>query len=197
MLAYRDGGRRASTREELARIRRAAVGIGRDRDAALAVLIETGVLEAALLDAIVQARDDFGLRPHGGPPSRQHARGCRADAVRHRTRRGWRSRWPASPTCRCHAADPWFHVDAASIGIAPEALFALHDSVDYSAGRWRTALYSCRRDWPAVHPPHERWKIRLPREGRLVKFVGLGPYGNAARAEALADGLSRLTDLIL
>ena len=60
MLAYRDGGRRASTREELARIRRAAVGIGRDRDAALAVLIETGVLEAALLDAIVQARDDFG-----------------------------------------------------------------------------------------------------------------------------------------
>ena len=82
-----------------------------------------------------------------------------------------------------------FHVDAATIGITPERLFGCDAGIDYSAGRWRAALYRTRDDWPEVDPAHERWKTFVPREQRLLKFAGLGRFGEAARqrADILAD----------
>lgn len=90
---------------------------------------------------------------------------------------------------RAWTAHRRIHVDAATLGVTPEAIFGAHNAVDYSAGRWRAALYASSAEWPIVQPEHERWKVRLPREGRLLKFVGLGRFGEAARrrARALAE----------
>src|SRR5207247_1377683 len=48
------------TQAELARLRRATGRAGDDRDAALTLLIDTGMLEAALLDATAPERDGCG-----------------------------------------------------------------------------------------------------------------------------------------
>ena len=63
------------------------------------------------------------------------------------------------------------------------------DTVDYSGGLWRAAVYG--RDhasWPAVNPQHERRKYRSP-DGRIIsRFAGFGRHGEALhrRAETLA-----------
>ncbi|MEW6115305.1 MAG: hypothetical protein AB1553_00185 [Nitrospirota bacterium] len=59
-----------------------------------------------------------------------------------------------------------------------------------SAGMWRSLFYEGERDFPAVHPHHEKRKF-LCRNHRdlLVKFAGLGRYGRVKfeRASILAD----------
>ena len=80
-------------------------------------------------------------------------------------------------------------VGPAELGITPEGTFAAGESgVDFSAGRWRSSLIADVKRWPAVQPQHERWKTLLPAEKRILKFVGLGRYGEEAktRAEHLA-----------
>src|SRR4051812_17665560 len=67
-------------------------------------------------------------------------------------------------------------VDATSIGISPGA-FDTSGVVDYSAGKWRPAVYDDEREWPAIVPAHERWKVHVPAAERLLKFVGLGRFG--------------------
>jgi hypothetical protein len=61
------------------------------------------------------------------------------------------------------------------------------DLPDLSAGNWRRLLYSDEGAWPAVQPQHERRKFLA--DGHLLKFAGLGSYGEAIlpRAEALFD----------
>jgi hypothetical protein len=82
-------------------------------------------------------------------------------------------------------------VGAFEAGISPERAHRITGgSVDWSAGKWRPALFSHESAWPAVHPDHERWKVLVPEANRLLKFVGLGSYGLAARARA-----ERLADL--
>ena len=72
-----------------------------------------------------------------------------------------------------------------------EALAGSGSCVDLAAGQWRRhflARASNPADWPAVHPEHERRKY-LTDDRTLVRFAGLGPYGEAARvrAQQLAD----------
>lgn len=51
---------------------------------------------------------------------------------------------------------------------------------DWSAGAWRARLGWPSARWPPVHPQHERHKgIDARDPTRLLKFVGLGPYGRA------------------
>lgn len=78
--------------------------------------------------------------------------------------------------------------DAARNGLTPERIFGMTAARDWSAGRWRADVLADVRSWPAVRTDHERWKVAIP-EDRIVKFVGLGSYGAAARnrAELLHD----------
>lgn len=81
-----------------------------------------------------------------------------------------------------------YFVDAAAAGITPESLFGVKgETRNYSAGWWRTHL--CGARWPAVNPRDERWKTYVAGAERLIKFVGLGRYGelSAARAQQLFD----------
>jgi hypothetical protein len=75
--------------------------------------------------------------------------------------------------------------DAHAAKLTPEAVFGVAAPViDLSAGAWRSR-YLCHPDeWPAVHPQHERWKIAVPSEQRLLRFAGFGPYGQAVRERA-------------
>lgn len=65
--------------------------------------------------------------------------------------------------------------------------FVPSDSVDISAGMWRTVLLNGRQ-WPPVHPQHERRKYLGP-DGELYKFSGIGSYGTPAYelTQQLAD----------
>lgn len=56
-------------------------------------------------------------------------------------------------------------------------------SQDLSAGKWRETVYSTEAEFPAVQPQHERRKY-LDGAGRLLKFEGLGRYGQARFATA-------------
>jgi hypothetical protein len=82
-----------------------------------------------------------------------------------------------------------YFTDAAAIGETPERIFGIDDSEDWSGGRWRARLLGSQRDWPAVQAQHERWKIRARDPGCVVRFAGLGRYGEHARERAaqLAD----------
>ena len=93
----------------------------------------------------------------------------------------------AEHTWRAHTR--WC-TDARHAKITPEAIFGIAAPVvDLSAGTWRSTL--CDRDaWPAVQPQHERWKVAIPSEQRVLRFAGLGRYGEAAR-----DRAERLNDL--
>jgi hypothetical protein len=62
-------------------------------------------------------------------------------------------------------------------------------TADWSAGKWRDALFTGAADRPPVHPQHERRKFIITRNNGdrlLVKFNGLARYGrsrlDAARA---------------
>src|SRR3954468_5096639 len=61
--------------------------------------------------------------------------------------------------------------------------------VDVSAGRWRELLRPTAIAPPAVQPQHEVIKRWLPESSTIVRFAGLGRYGEAKmrRAQALAD----------
>ena len=73
----------------------------------------------------------------------------------------------------------------------PKAVFGLDESaVDWSGGRWRATLYPPGTlEVPAVQPQHERVKVYVPGTSRVIRFAGLGPYGEAiaARAATLAN----------
>jgi hypothetical protein len=52
------------------------------------------------------------------------------------------------------------------------------------AGRWR-GLFFQDRDYPAVQPQHERRKfLTVERNPRLLKFAGIGPFGDSALQRA-------------
>ena len=83
-----------------------------------------------------------------------------------------------------------YSVDPASAGITPDRVFGIAgETRDYTAGAWRADLCGDERGWPAVHPNHERWKVLVPAERTILKFVGLGRYGErcAARARHLFE----------
>jgi hypothetical protein len=70
---------------------------------------------------------------------------------------------------------------ALECNVTPErSLGSRQCGVDWSAGSWRAHVAMPESRWPAVQPQHERWKVSLPGEGRLLKFAGLGAYGAAA-----------------
>jgi hypothetical protein len=52
----------------------------------------------------------------------------------------------------------------------------------WSAGQWRADLYRSEEDWPASWPQLERIKFRNPKY--LLKFDGLGRFGNSVRERA-------------
>jgi hypothetical protein len=78
--------------------------------------------------------------------------------------------------------------EAARTGV--EAVAPRDDSIDWSGGAWRQHLLAGTSEWPAVHPQHERIKRLLPGDGTIVRFAGLGRYGEARllRAEVLSAG---------
>lgn len=93
------------------------------------------------------------------------------------------------------ARDAWrqhrrYVTSASDCGITPEKLFGVeHPTIDWSSGRWRAHVGIGEGRWPAVQPQHERWKTWLPADSRVLKFVGLGDYGQAAfeRAQRLSS----------
>lgn len=94
----------------------------------------------------------------------------------------------AQKTWRTHAR--WC-TDARHTSVTPEAIFGIAAPVlDLSAGTWRSTSLGDRDTWPAVQPQHERWKVAVPSEQRVLRFAGLGRYGEAAR-----DRAERLNDL--
>jgi hypothetical protein len=67
--------------------------------------------------------------------------------------------------------------------VAP--LLAPEVDEEWSAGQWRARRGWPRANWPAVQPQHERHKGTAPGDpARLVKFIGLGPYGQAVATRA-------------
>ncbi len=62
------------------------------------------------------------------------------------------------------------------------------DGLDLSGGAWRQILYADESQWPAVQPQHEVVKRWIRGSASLVRFAGLGRYGEAKRrrADALA-----------
>jgi hypothetical protein len=60
-------------------------------------------------------------------------------------------------------------------------------AVDLSAGQWRDELITEPARRPAIHPQHERRKLRRP--GVLLRFAGLGTIGHKrlSRARTLAE----------
>jgi hypothetical protein len=87
--------------------------------------------------------------------------------------------------------------DTVDAGISPQRLFGMDgDCRDWSGGRWRSDVCAAH-EAPAVQPQHERWKIFAPRERRVIRFAGLGRYGESTRRRAgqLADaGLAAAPD---
>lgn len=56
---------------------------------------------------------------------------------------------------------------------------------EWSAGQWRACRGWPAPAWPAVHPCHERLKGTVPGDpSKLVKFVGLGPFGQLVATRA-------------
>jgi hypothetical protein len=89
-----------------------------------------------------------------------------------------RARWPRHAAYIGSFERAW--IDSGRLAAAP--LRAL------DAGRWRPLFFQ-RGDFPAVHPQHERRKyLEAGEPTLLLKFAGLGAYGDAAwqRAAELA-----------
>ena len=63
------------------------------------------------------------------------------------------------------------------------------DGVDVSAGKWRQVFWKESVAAPAVHPQHEVMKRWFPELSTIVRFAGLGRYGDAKlqRSQLLAD----------
>jgi hypothetical protein len=58
-------------------------------------------------------------------------------------------------------------------------------SIDLSAGAWRSVLGGDHEGGPPVQPQHERVKSWLPDRREIVRFAGLGRYGERARHRAM------------
>jgi hypothetical protein len=101
-----------------------------------------------------------------------------------------RQRWGRYRQFTCSFEEVWRD----SSGI--QSLVPDYELQDYSAGAWRRYLIPASDGSPAVHPQHERRKFRAvpatsdePHPGLMLRFAGLGRYGDAAsaRAERLSD----------
>ena len=81
-----------------------------------------------------------------------------------------------------------WHADARDAGVGVPRPGEGAGSEDWSGGAWRRHLFSSEARWPAAMPSHERVKVYRPADRLLVRYAGLGRYGEArrARAEALA-----------
>lgn len=68
---------------------------------------------------------------------------------------------------------------------------------EFSAGLWRKHLIQSEKDYPAVHPHHEKRKYLLKGKGKenntilLAKFAGLGNYGKEIIKRGIVLGKSR------
>lgn len=100
-----------------------------------------------------------------------------------------RARWTRHRSYVVPFEDVWLRTGRLARAFSAAALS------DLSAGRWRTLHYGEGAEQPAVHPHHERRKyLGLvvsaggEQEAQLLKFAGLGGYGQRAlrRSEALA-----------
>ena len=87
------------------------------------------------------------------------------------------------------ATHPRWLVAAGVAGVGIDAITSGQRSVDWSGGAWRPHLIPREEDYPPVHGQHERVKRCLPEAEVLLRFAGLGRYGEErfARAQALAD----------
>jgi hypothetical protein len=101
-----------------------------------------------------------------------------------------RQRWRRYRQFSCSFEEVWR--DSSRL----QALVPDHELQDFSAGAWRRHLLAGQDGGAAIHPQHERRKFRaLParggdrQPGLMLRFAGLGRYGDAtrARAEALSD----------
>jgi hypothetical protein len=92
-----------------------------------------------------------------------------------------RSRWPRHRRYLASFEEVWLDTGRLA-GITGHGALR-----DISAGRWREELIPDHSRRPAVHPQHERRKLRGA--GTLVRFVGLGSAGagKLPRAQQLAD----------
>jgi hypothetical protein len=84
------------------------------------------------------------------------------------------------------AAERWARFRAVAATPPPR------DGVDFSGGAWRAHFWRDRARWPITWPALERDKWLSPDGRWLLKFEGLGAYGDVvhARAQALArEGL--------
>ena len=80
---------------------------------------------------------------------------------------------------------PKWHVEAAASKAGMTAVTGGR-GIDVSGGRWRRHVYGSEAEWPAAMPRHERVKVLLPDERLIVRFAGLGRYGDARRSRAAA-----------
>jgi hypothetical protein len=98
-----------------------------------------------------------------------------------------REQWPRHPQFTASFEEVW--INSGRLGAA------FPGSVrDMSAGDWRQEVYQDIRDYPAVHPQHERRKYLLTTPGssqgsQLLSFAGLGrsPAKRVERLARLAD----------
>lgn len=88
----------------------------------------------------------------------------------------------AEETWRAHRR--WC-TDAHDTRCTPERVFDVASpAVSLSGGAWRSVLLCEGDSWPAVQPQHERWKIAVPSEQRVLRYAGLGRYGESVRDRA-------------
>ena len=83
--------------------------------------------------------------------------------------------------CTANAVVRWGRFDSTTV--TPRTYGRLPRSADLSGGGWRGLLLDPSTDWPACWPQMERLKLLSPDGKRLLKFEGLGRFGQEAREE--------------
>jgi hypothetical protein len=96
-----------------------------------------------------------------------------------------RARWNRHPQYCTAFEDVWVATGRLP-ALAPDTTLT-----DVSAGAWRPLVLDDPSRYPAVHPQHERRKLlarpsRADRTPMLLRFAGLGRYGEGALARARA-----------
>ncbi|HEX6617875.1 MAG TPA: hypothetical protein VF046_16340 [Gemmatimonadales bacterium] len=96
-----------------------------------------------------------------------------------------RARWHRHPQYCAAFEDVWVATGRLP-ALAPDTTLT-----EVSAGAWRPLVLDDPTRYPAVHPQHERRKLlarpsRADRAPMLLRFAGLGRYGDAALARARA-----------
>ncbi|MDA8155289.1 MAG: hypothetical protein M0Z52_02395 [Actinomycetota bacterium] len=95
-----------------------------------------------------------------------------------------RQRWPRHRKYSVFFEDVFLGGKGPNAGLFGECLPSYSsECLDLSAGGWRRIHFK-EKDYPAVHPHHERRKYLFCNEGRLLKFAGLGRYGRKTLARA-------------